>query len=81
MLRIAGSVNLRGFERVHVAKGQTQHVQITLQPRGLSFMNPAGDRLIAAGDYRVMVGLPGATGNKQNTTAQLEIVGEEKLPE
>ena len=47
---------LRGFQRVHVAKGQTAHVHVALTPRDLSFVSPEGDRLIAAGKYEVAVG-------------------------
>ena len=53
---------LAGFTRVHVAKGKTSHVQISLSPRDLSMVNEAGVRLDAPGNYRVSVGggQPGA---------------------
>ena len=47
---------LAGFSRVHVAKGEMRHVQISLSPRDLSMVNEAGIRLTAPGDYRVSVG-------------------------
>lgn len=72
---------LRGFKRVPVAKGKTEHVQITLHPRDLSFVNPVGDRLIEAGNYGVMVGLPERTVTKQSATARFQIIGEQRLPE
>src|ERR1019366_2440799 len=47
---------LRAFTRVHVAPSGTQHVHFTLGPRDLSTVNEAGDRVVAAGSYRVSVG-------------------------
>ena len=56
--RLSGAprVAMVGFSRVHVAKGETCHVQISLSPRDLSMVNEAGVRLTAPGDYRVSVG-------------------------
>jgi len=72
---------LRGFTRVHVAAGKTRRVQLKLDPRDLSYVNEAGDRLVASGKYRVSVG-----GGQPGTSAvavevPLEISGEYKLPE
>lgn len=47
---------LVGFTRVHVDKGETRHVQITVNPRDLSMVNEAGVRLTAPGNYRLSVG-------------------------
>jgi beta-glucosidase len=72
---------LRGFTRVHVPAGKTLYVQLKLDPRDLSYVNEAGDRLVGAGKYRVSVG-----GGQPGTSAPvvevpLEIRGEYKLPE
>jgi beta-glucosidase len=72
---------LRGFTRIRVAAGKTQRVQLRLDPRDLSYVNEAGDRLVASGKYRVSVG-----GGQPGTSAAgvevpLEISGEYKLPE
>lgn len=47
---------LRGFTRVHLAAGEQTHVKLTLGPRDLSYVNEAGARLVAAGDYLLTVG-------------------------
>jgi beta-glucosidase len=47
---------LVGFTRVHVAKGEMRHVEISLNPRDLSMVNEAGVRLTSPGNYRVTVG-------------------------
>ena len=72
---------LRGFQRVHVAPGETQHVQFTLQPRDLSMVNEAGDRLVAAGSYNLSVGGGQPGTSAAVATADFTIAGEQKLPE
>ncbi len=41
---------LRGFAHIHLDAGESRHVQLALQPRDLSYVNDAGDRLITAGE-------------------------------
>ncbi len=47
---------LRGATRIHLAGGTTQHVTFTLDARDLSAVNSNGDRVVAAGSYRISVG-------------------------
>jgi beta-glucosidase len=47
---------LTGFQRVHLARGQKQRVQFTLQDRELSIVDPDGVRRIAPGEVHVWVG-------------------------
>ncbi len=72
---------LRGFTRVHLQAGELRHIKLALQPRGLSYVNEAGDRLVAAGDYVITAGggQPGTTAAQAD--ARLSIRGEQKLPE
>ncbi|MGP0018438.1 MAG: glycoside hydrolase family 3 C-terminal domain-containing protein [Candidatus Sulfotelmatobacter sp.] len=72
---------LRGFTRVHVGAGEERHVSLALQPRDLSYVNEAGDRMIAAGDYVISAGggQPGTPAAQAQ--AGLTIRGEQKLPE
>ena len=71
---------LRGFERVHIAPGQTQHVRFTLDPRDLSCVNEAGVRLVAPGAYRIFVGGGQPGTGAPSVEAQLSIQGELTLP-
>jgi beta-glucosidase len=71
---------LRGFTRVHVAAGSTQHVEFKLDPRGLSMVDLAGDRWVAAGNYTLTVG-GGQPGTAANADAQFTVTGNQKLPE
>ncbi len=72
---------LRGFTRVHLAAGEQKHVKLTLNPRDLSYVNEAGDRLVGAGDYVITVGggQPGTLA--AHADSHLTIQGEQKLPE
>jgi beta-glucosidase len=72
---------LRGFIRVHLQGGEQRDVKLGLQPRDLSHVNEAGDRLVSAGDYVITVGggQPGTAAPRAE--AHFTIHGEEKLPE
>jgi beta-glucosidase len=72
---------LRGFTRVHVPAGRTEHVRFKLDPRDLSLVNQAGTRVIAPGEYRLTVGggQPG-TGIAE-VDGRFSIVGEVTLPD
>ena len=71
---------LRGFQRVTVAPGRTQHVKLTLNPRDLSMVNEEGTRLVAAGDYKLFVGGGQPGTGAPGTELPLKIQGEQKLP-
>ena len=72
---------LRGFTRVHLKSGESQHVKLTLAPRDLSYVNQAGDRMVTAGDYAITVGGGQPGTSAAHAEGHLTIQGEEKLPE
>jgi len=47
---------LRGFTHVHIAAGDTAHVRLNLNPRDLSMVDEAGNRIVAPGSYTLSVG-------------------------
>jgi len=47
---------LHGFERIHLAPGQSKRVAFTLRDRDLSVVDAEGKRLIATGQVRVWIG-------------------------
>lgn len=55
---------LRGFERIHLAPGQSKRVAFTLRDRDLSVVDAEGQRRIAAGQVQVWIG-----GGQPSTTA------------
>ncbi|HXR32748.1 MAG TPA: glycoside hydrolase family 3 C-terminal domain-containing protein [Verrucomicrobiae bacterium] len=72
---------LRGFTRVHIRAGETTHVRLALNPRDLSYVNEAGDRIIAPGSYTLSIG-----GGQPGTAAPVvesafSITGQTKLSE
>ena len=71
---------LRGFQRVHLSAGATQHVTFTLQPRDLSHVNEDGDHVITSGSYQVSVG-GGQPGSAPGVQGAFSVRGEQKLPE
>ena len=72
---------LRGFKRVHCKAGDQQHVTLSLGARDLSYVNEAGDRLVAPGDYVITVGGGQPGTQAAHAEAHLTITGEQKLPE
>jgi beta-glucosidase len=71
---------LRAFTRIHLAGGETRHIQFMLAARDLSEVDEKGDRIIAKGDYGIHVG-GGQPGKAAGADASLRITGHEKFPE
>jgi beta-glucosidase len=71
---------LRGFQRLHLAPGETQHVTYKLKPRDLSMVNDKGEHEVALGEYNVFVGGAQPGGTPAGVRARLEIAGEFRLP-
>jgi beta-glucosidase len=72
---------LRGFSRVHLAVGQTQRLHFKLDPRDLSSVTEAGDRVVAPGAYKISVGGSQPRMGASVTESQFSVDGEQKLPE
>jgi beta-glucosidase len=72
---------LRGFSRVHVAGGETQHLRFVLNARDLSEVKDNGDRVVAPGAYSISVGggQPGTAASQ--IQAEFSVSGEKALPE
>ncbi len=72
---------LRAFTHIHLEAGETKHVSLALTPRDLSYVNEAGDRIIAEGEYLVTVGggQPGTSAPRAES--RLSIRGQQQLPE
>jgi beta-glucosidase len=47
---------LRGFQRIALAPGETKTVEFTLGPDGLSFLNRDMQRVVEPGTFKIMVG-------------------------
>lgn len=47
---------LAGFEKIHLLKGETKSIQLTVGPRQLSMVDEDGGRNVEPGDYELFVG-------------------------
>jgi beta-glucosidase len=72
---------LRGFTRVHLSAGKTTHVRLTLNPRDLSHVNQAGDRIVVPGSYRLSIGGGQPGTDAPVAEAGFTITGQVQLPE
>jgi beta-glucosidase len=71
--------SLEGFQRVHLAPGETRHVQFTLDPRQLSYVDKQGVRAVRAGNYSISLG-GSQPGEGEGATGSFAITGEKELP-
>ncbi len=72
---------LRGFQRIHLAAGESQKVHFDLKDRDLSMVTEAGDPVIAEGDYAISVGGGQPGTSAQTLTKNFHVNGTQKLPE
>ncbi|PYX41481.1 MAG: beta-glucosidase, partial [Acidobacteria bacterium] len=72
---------LRGFTRVHVGAGATEHIRLALEARDLSHVNEAGERIIAPGSYRLSIGGGQPGTNAPHGDATFTINGQVRLPD
>ncbi|MES1200920.1 MAG: glycoside hydrolase family 3 C-terminal domain-containing protein [Pseudomonadota bacterium] len=71
---------LVGFQRIHLAHGQTQRVQFALRNRDLSIVDPQGVRRIAPGTVELWVGGGQPGGASAGAAARFEITTAATLP-
>ncbi|HEX4271943.1 MAG TPA: glycoside hydrolase family 3 C-terminal domain-containing protein, partial [Rhizomicrobium sp.] len=81
--RVAGTPirALRAFTRVHLAPGESRAVHFDLNPRDLSSVTEAGDRVVAAGSYQISIGEGQPGTGAPTATGHFTVVGNTSLPE
>ncbi|HEY5347368.1 MAG TPA: glycoside hydrolase family 3 C-terminal domain-containing protein [Rhizomicrobium sp.] len=72
---------LRGMARVNLAAGESRKLHFDLDPRDLSSVTEAGDRVVAAGNYRLTVGGGQPGTGASGTSTSFKIDGQVNLPE
>jgi Fibronectin type III-like domain len=72
---------LRGFTRVHVPAGGSQQLHLVLDPRALSYVNEAGDRIVGPGSYTISIGGGQPGTSAPSVEAAFTIAGQMKLPD
>ena len=85
---VAGAAlkELRGFQRVHLARGQTKTVTFKLRDRDLSVVDSEGTRRVAQGKVTAWIGggQPAVAGQKiasAGVGTEFDIYWEKKLPD
>jgi beta-glucosidase len=76
---VSPQLALQGFERVHLAAGQSREVTFTLDPRALSEVDAKGVRRVIAGEYTAFVGGSQPVRDDANTV-RIQVIGELTLP-
>ncbi len=71
---------LSGFQRIHLAAGETRHLTFTLNPRNLSLVTATGAHTILPGAYTVSVGGSQPEANGNGVHAAFQITGTRVLP-
>jgi beta-glucosidase len=72
---------LRGFQRIHLAAGETQVVEFHLARRDLSMVTASGDRIVAQGRYTVSVGGGQPGTDLPSVSGTFQVRGQIQLPE
>jgi len=72
---------LRGFQRIHLAPGETGKLTYHLNQRDLSMVSAKGDPIIAAGQYTLFVGGAQPMDTQGEVHSSFSIEGTEKIAE
>jgi beta-glucosidase len=75
-------IELAGFDRVHLAPGETKHLVFRLDSRTLSQVDDKGARSVTAGQYRISIGGSSPNGDAASTVVQKDftITGSQAVP-
>jgi beta-glucosidase len=72
---------LRGFQRIHLEAGASQHVHFELKPRDLCMVTEDGNPIIAQGDYTISIGGGQPGTGASHLSGHFHIDGQYALPE
>lgn len=70
---------LVGFQRMHLAAGESRRIRFELSPRQLSMVDASGQRAVEARHYRLFIG-GGQPGDAVGTVSAFTIAGHAALP-
>lgn len=68
-------VQLEGFERIHLKKGESKTVRFKIMPRQLSLINNKDQRVVEPGWFTVSVGGKQPDDSKENQNGRFNITG------
>ncbi len=72
--------SLVGFQRIHLAPGESRDVSLELSPRSISAVDDSGNRSILPGVYHLMVGSAQPTESSSESEADFTVDGTVALP-
>ena len=76
---VSPRIALAGFQRLHLAPGQSRHISFGLSPRQLSVVDDQGRRTMSAGSYLLSIG-GGQPQDAPSVTSTFAIEGTQELP-
>ncbi len=71
---------LAGFKRIHLAAGESQHINVTIDPRSLSQVDAKGNRVIVPGEYSVSMAGAQPQDASSVQTGKFKVSGKRELP-
>jgi beta-glucosidase len=71
---------LAGFKRIHLAAGESAHVNLTLDPRSIGQVDAKGNRVVLPGEYTVSLGGAQPQETKSAQTGKFTVTGKADLP-
>jgi beta-glucosidase len=71
---------LAGFQRVHLNRGQSTQVRLTIDPRSLGQIDEQGNRVIVPGEYTVSLGGTQPDDATSVLTGKFTVAGKAELP-
>jgi beta-glucosidase len=73
---------LAGFQRIHLAPGETKHITFHLDPRTLSQVDATGARAVSSGEYKIYLGSSQPDGDAAQSviSKEFKITGTQAIP-
>ena len=71
---------LAAFDRIHLNRGQSTQVHLTIDPRSIGQIDEKGTRVILPGDYTVSIGGTQPDDSTAIVTGKFTITGKAELP-
>jgi beta-glucosidase len=72
--------SLVGFQRIHLAAGESRNVSLELSPRSLSSVDSQGQRSVLAGAYHLSIGGAQPAETKAKSEIDFSVNGTASLP-
>lgn len=68
-------LQLEGFDRINLKKGETKKIRFKITPRQLSLINKKSQRVVEPGWFTISVGGKQPDGSNEIQNGQFEVIG------